>query len=233
MAGAAGKGGSAGASGKGGSAGTGTGGTAGAAGTGTGGAAGTGTGGSAGTGTGGSGGGASCVGVFQGGVCATCLEGSCCSEVSACDADVDGICLDCVTGASSDPACGTNAPAQALLTCVKASCNTECLPHSTCNPVTNEGCTGAGQACDLDANGVFSCFDPPNDVALCGGCDNTNGPFCAPTTHCVGAQCTRICQGDGDCMGQGVCDTALGVEGFGFCVVTAGAGDQAAAPCGG
>jgi hypothetical protein len=91
-----------------------------------------------------------------------------------------------------------------------------------CNPVTNAGCTTAGATCDLASDGSFQCFDPPNDVALCGACDNSAGPFCKPTTHCAQTAtafgCARFCCTNADCTG-GTCDTsALGVTGLGLCV---------------
>jgi hypothetical protein len=61
------------------------------------------------------------------------------------------------------------------------------LGESDCNPLTNEGCTEAGHACDLGYdNGVASlvCFPPPNLQGLGESCSNSSGPFCQPTLHC-------------------------------------------------
>jgi hypothetical protein len=108
---------------------------------------------------------------------------------------------------------------------VDAATNGSCVTidgTNTCNPVTNFGCDGgAGEACDLGGNG-FSCYPPPNDVPLCGSCDNANGPFCLPTMHCSetngGFACTRFCCDDTDCTG-GHCDkTVLQSDPVGVCV---------------
>ena len=76
-----------------------------------------------------------------------------------------------------------------------------------CNPVTGAPCT-TGQACDtVYADGKvagFQCYDPPNDVKICGACDGGNGPFCENTLHCQGTSCQRYCCDDGDC-GTGKC----------------------------
>lgn len=96
-----------------------------------------------------------------------------------------------------------------------------------CNPVTNDGCdSAAGEACDATADG-FVCFPAPNDVALCGECSNSAGPFCEAGSTCVGAegtQCVKYCCDDGDC-GSGVCDTGGGL--VGVCVVAAGGTEPA------
>jgi hypothetical protein len=77
-----------------------------------------------------------------------------------------------------------------------------------CNPVTNAGCEGAGQACDANNQGGFNCFDPPNDAALCAACDASAGPFCVAGATCIGeppaATCAKYCCDDGDC-GDGTC----------------------------
>lgn len=72
-----------------------------------------------------------------------------------------------------------------------------------CNPVSNEGCL-PGEACDFSIKGTFMCFEPPNDVALCGTCDSNNGPFCMGGLTCEGGSCVKYCCGDGDC-GTGTC----------------------------
>lgn len=92
-----------------------------------------------------------------------------------------------------------------------------------CNAITNAGCDGgAGETCDFDQGGGLSCFPPPNDQALCASCDNTNGPFCQPSEHCVptanGSSCARMCCTDSDCT-PGHCDTqTLGFAPIGVCV---------------
>ena len=110
---------------------------------------------------------------------------------------------------------------------VTAASNGSCVTidgtNFTCNPVNNAGCdAGAGETCDLSSQG-FVCFPAPNDVPLCGTCDNQNGPFCKPTMHCVGTDgggtgCARFCCDDGDCTG-GKCDLSiLGGQAPGICV---------------
>ena len=122
-----------------------------------------------------------------------------------------------------DPLC--TAPAQAAS---NGACITIDGTAFQCNPVTSTGCedAGVGATCDLGDDGkggsAFVCFPPPNDVALCGDCDNSNGPFCKPTMHCAptasGFGCARFCCDDGDCTG-GKCDLSiLGGQAPGICV---------------
>jgi hypothetical protein len=121
-----------------------------------------------------------------------------------------------------DPLC--TAPADAA---TNGSCVTIDGTNFACNPVNNAGCDGgAGETCDLGVdsqnNSTFQCFPPPNDVALCGTCDNNSGPFCKPTLHCVeedggGTGCARFCCDDTDCTG-GHCDTTLLGQAPGLCV---------------
>lgn len=116
-----------------------------------------------------------------------------------------------------DPLC--TAPTNAA---TNGSCVTIDGTNTTCNPVTNFGCDGgAGEACDLGGGSTFQCFPAPNDVALCGACDNQNGPFCKPTMHCAptasGSGCARFCCDDTDCTG-GKCDTSLLGQPPGVCV---------------
>ncbi len=77
-----------------------------------------------------------------------------------------------------------------------------CYPGTPCNPVTNEGCTAAGAACDVGDTG-FQCYDPPNDVPTCGACSDTTG-FCEAGNVCVDGQCLHYCCTDADC-GSGKC----------------------------
>jgi hypothetical protein len=109
---------------------------------------------------------------------------------------------------------------------VDAATNGSCVTidgtNFTCNPVNNQGCDGgAGETCDFSDQG-FVCFPAPNDVPLCGNCDNMNGPFCKPTMHCVeedggGTGCGRWCCDDTDCTG-GHCDTTYLGQAPGICV---------------
>lgn len=134
------------------------------------------------------------------------------------DAGDDG-----ATGPTFDPLC--TAPATAAS---GGSCITIDGTAFQCNPVTSTGCedAGVGATCDLGDDGkggsAFVCFPPPNDVALCGTCDNSSGPFCKPTMHCAptatGFGCARFCCDDTDCTG-GKCDlTILGGQAPGICV---------------
>lgn len=76
-----------------------------------------------------------------------------------------------------------------------------CYGDTPCNPVTNVGCTTPGAACDIGETG-FQCYEPPNDVPVCGACGD--GAFCSPGSVCVDSQCLRYCCSDGDC-GSGKC----------------------------
>lgn len=157
--------------------------------------------------------------------CGMCLESSCCKELADCQADGD--CLDCETGNQTDPSiCGANAAVMTLDTCLTTNCDV-CVPKSACNPVTNEGCdTAGGEACDLGSGGVFGCFGPPNDVALCGDCSNgMSGPYCKAGSHCTdpdgttGGKCTAYCCTDGDCGAMGgTCDKTNMPDGVGVCI---------------
>jgi hypothetical protein len=141
--------------------------------------------------------------------CQTCAEDMCCQELTDCQADAE--CNDCFTNPNADPAvCDANALLMAIGSCGGSLCADQCKAASTCNPISNEGCdSAAGQACDLASSGGYQCFDPPNDVALCGTCSNMNGPFCAAGTHCLedaaGGTCAHYCCDDGDC-GTGTCN---------------------------
>ncbi|MEO7329399.1 MAG: hypothetical protein ABI193_12520 [Minicystis sp.] len=180
-----------------------------------------------GAGGGGVGGGAmDCTGLSNGSDCGLCVEEKACPEFFACTNDTD--CNDCLMGAGTG--CDMNDLLTALNDAITANCDMECTAKSACNPVTNEGCTGAGEACDLNGSGVFVCFGPPNDALVCAACSNQNGPFCAPGMHCNedanGGQCTHYCCNDGDC-GTGTCDMAslMLPNGVGVCV---GMGDAGA-----
>ncbi len=96
-----------------------------------------------------------------------------------------------------------------------------------CNPITNAGCdAGGGETCDFGDNGnnqtTIQCFPPPNPQDVCATCDNSQGPFCKPSDHCVGtaqgSACARMCCTDSDCT-PGHCDTtSLGFAPIGVCV---------------
>jgi hypothetical protein len=73
--------------------------------------------------------------------------------------------------------------------------------------MTNVPC-GAGYACDEDGLGSFDCFDPPNNVPLCGNCSID---YCQPGLTCIGSKCAHFCCTDADCGCPGTCKP----DGFG------------------
>lgn len=172
--------------------------------------------------------------------CGTCLEQSCCDEVGACFAH-EGCWVDCVTDHDSEGCHEPTAHAlfYAMGACAQESCAAACAADPVelacegvpevapsggacvtiggdvaCNPVTNEGCED-GSACDAAEEG-FTCYPPPNEVALCEPCGEAEG-WCAPGHVCIGGGCARWCCDDADCGPQGTCDTSVG-DGVGACV---------------
>jgi hypothetical protein len=108
------------------------------------------------------------------------------------------------TGNTGNTGGGTGGTAPSLVpTCtgVTSTSGGSCYPSTPCNPMTNAGCTTAGAACDIAENG-FQCYDPPNDVALCGACGE--GAYCQPGSVCIDSQCLHYCCTDADC-GSGKC----------------------------
>jgi hypothetical protein len=98
---------------------------------------------------------------------------------------------------------------------------------TTCNPITNAGCTGA-DVCTLDSAGMyFVCASAgaPN-VAACGACGPASmsckaGELCFVTDPgSMMANCAQLCCTDADC-GTGRCESAtFGLpSGVGLCVV--------------
>jgi hypothetical protein len=186
-------------------------------------------------GSGGAGGGNACSGELDPGGCNDCLSAQCCDQLTACFNDTD--CSDCAGGTETDPSECTSAATMALLnaitTCQKASCNTDCTAAPPpCNPVTNAGCP-ANSACDLgeDANGNsdYQCFDTPAPTqAICATCDDQN-TACIPGATCFGSGiCAKYCCNDGDC-GTGTCDMSSTIFGEGICVDGADSGTETAA----
>lgn len=153
---------------------------------------------------------ASCANVFVDGECNTCLVASCCQAILDCKDDAN--CLYCLNTVSpDDPKCtsaATQMTVNAFYGCDSLHCSVACAAKDTCNPITNNGCGSDGTACDLaPANGTFECFPPPNSAQICGVCDNTKSPYCAPGLHCYAPTntCARFCCNDADC-GGGVCE---------------------------
>ncbi len=178
--------------------------------------------------------------------CGACLETSCCEELGACFAH-QGCWVDCVTDHNAAGCHEPSAHAlfYALGQCAQTSCNEACIsgPDVTlacedipaeapsagscvtlggnvaCNPVTNEGCSVPGEACDAAQGGAFSCYPAPNDQPLCTPCGESEG-WCAPGHMCVGGECARYCCTDADCGSSGaVCDVEATGLTAGICVV--------------
>ena len=151
---------------------------------------------------------AGCTGMLAviGPACAACVEASCCAELESCRSQAG--CLDCLQAGGGGACAGE--PFVTLIadvrTCEQTSCGTPCTSvQGDCNPVTNAGCdTFAGDACDYDGAGHFKCFGGQNGAAQCEACNDTHGPFCAPTKTCVvessiGGACGRFCCTNADC----------------------------------
>lgn len=179
--------------------------------------------------------------------CGECLETNCCEELGACFAH-EGCWVDCVTDHNAQGCHEPNAHAlfYALGSCAQSSCSEACssgpdfepacegLPdvapsvgscvvlggNNACNPITNEGCTEKGHACDVnEAGDGFACFPPPNDQELCATCGSQEG-YCLPGHTCAGS-CVRYCCSAEDCGPGGTCDLEI-LEGLaGLCVVPA------------
>lgn len=84
-----------------------------------------------------------------------------------------------------------------------------------CNPVSGDGCSANGSACNLAPSGYFACFPPPDTVAVCGACDNDTR-YCAAGLTCVfpnnmgdDGACFRYCCTDADCGAGATCSLAL------------------------
>jgi hypothetical protein len=163
--------------------------------------------------------------------CGTCMVMSCCKETTDCVDDTD--CDACFNGMGDAATCAASALFTALGDCEKTKCDV-CIPKSTCNPVTNEGCPTDGSGCDLNTQGVYICFPPPNPALLCQACSNgASGPYCAATLHCTdpdgttGGKCTSFCCDDGDCGPNGTCDKSFVTQNVGVCTPKTDAGPDA------
>jgi hypothetical protein len=169
--------------------------------------------------------------------CDQCIESSCCGEAATCYADA--VCATCAAGTPASPAAcvkGATPRWDALLGCAISRCAATCVQSSSCNPVTNDGCTDASEACDLNQYGAFGCFPAAAGVAACAPCSNASGPFCTATFHCISqgesGLCARYCCDDGDC-GGGRCDTSNLPGGVGVCVVVLDGGVDPTCPADG
>jgi len=202
---------------------------------------------------GGADGGANCTGDWTaGGACGTCLETKCCDTLAACGDVLD--CIACLSDPDPNSTACTaqnQDPAQALYNCADTNCNAECLAggeapppacdapatspsagscitiggKNECNPVTNAGCTGAGEACDLNQAGDgYECYPAPNTQTLCQDCSSSIG-FCQGGMTCFG-KCMKYCCADTDC-GSGTCDKSASLQlaaGVGVCVLAGDGG---------
>lgn len=178
--------------------------------------------------------------------CGACLEQSCCEELGACFAH-EGCWTDCVTDHDPQGCHEVDAHAlfYALGSCAQTSCSEACstgpqfeplcmgIPDpqpstgscivvdaakNLCNPITNEGCTEMGSACDTNMAGDgFQCYPAPNDNALCEACGQQEG-YCLPGHTCAG-QCLKYCCDDADCGAGGVCNTEILSGLIGLCVL--------------
>jgi MYXO-CTERM domain-containing protein len=102
-----------------------------------------------------------------------------------------------------------------------------CAAQFPCNPVTNAGCP-TGYACDL-AQGGFACYEPPNNAALCGNCNNQGGPFCQGGLTCAGTQCAKFCCDSADCGGATCNKSVFGANSpVGVCLGTGSGGSSGA-----
>jgi hypothetical protein len=165
-----------------------------------------------------------CMGLLAPGDCTTCLEGSCCQQLSDCNNDAN--CLDCATGSAADPTVcndpNTTALLNALLMCQDQSCKVPCTPppppDPTCNPITNQGCAD-GEACDFvfdqNGQGSFKCYGAPAPTEKqCAMCDDQN-TACLPGFTCLGT-CAKFCCSDSEC-GSHTCNFMNGAFGVGIC----------------
>ena len=177
-----------------------------------------------------------CTTLLEPGACLDCLEGACCDQLVACQADAT--CAGCLL-AFDEATCLDGGAVEALLgdvsTCTDAAtvgaCAAACPSAATaCNPVTSVECTDAGAVCDGDGAGGYVCYGPPNTLALCDVCPSDQDEWCGAGMTCgVDASCTRYCCDDGDC-GTGTCDLTSAVEGVGTCRNAAGDGPACDAP---
>jgi hypothetical protein len=155
-----------------------------------------------------------------------CGKGKCDKEAIGAGSPL-GICL--TEGSGGSGGSGGAAPAPDCKAPKESPTKGACFTGKGCNPVTNDTCnTAAGEACDLSNGGTFECFPAPNDVALCGACDNANGPFCLAGSACLGGKCAKYCCDDTDCSEGATCG-AKGSDGVGFCIEGSGAGGSGGA----
>lgn len=75
-----------------------------------------------------------------------------------------------------------------------------------CDPTSTAPCAAPGSACDIDVGkGVFTCFPPPNALALGAPCKLEGPEFCEQGSTCLNGACARFCCGDTACQGGNKC----------------------------
>jgi hypothetical protein len=87
--------------------------------------------------------------------------------------------------------------------------------ETTCNPITNQGCTGTDTCQPDESHQHYFCrpVGPMATAALCQSC-NVTVQSCAAGVLCVGsssfpAECVQMCCTDADCGAGGTCDAAF------------------------
>lgn len=161
-----------------------------------------------------------CDGIYLGTTCDSCLQSSCCQEVSDCYDDVDcrGGCFFGIMPPLS--LCTTGRIGKLfgdLTTCLNTNCQTQCASPDYCNPVTHQGCPTDGTQCEFVYPGIFACYPPASIPAkICEPCNFTTGPYCDSGLRCdvTSLQCARYCCTDADC-GTGHCELNQNVA-FGY-----------------
>lgn len=74
-----------------------------------------------------------------------------------------------------------------------------------CNPLASDSCAD-GWSCDINDDGVFACYEPPNDALEGEACNHNDGPFCAHGLTCPeNVICERFCCKDSDCAEGQTC----------------------------
>jgi hypothetical protein len=150
------------------------------------------------------------------GACGSCAERLCCDELKPVVEDGGGVwdqalgecavggCEDCATQAfPTELACDAPGVPQETGACVSIGGALQC------NPVTNEGCSGAGAACDIAGFGFnFVCWESGNVNDVCEPCGANDSDFCMPGLTCVAGICSKYCCSDADC-GSGTCATGV------------------------
>jgi hypothetical protein len=107
----------------------------------------------------------------------------------------------CLPLNSQQPGCDPafNPKLAQLGACVSSQCSA--CAGNTCNPVTHDGCTAAGEGCSLVfVAGTFHCEAATFVLACDQSCVNTTDR-CAEGLHCnaLSQKCGTLCCDDADC----------------------------------